>query len=344
MSRKQITVIGSGKRVREAALPALRQLAELYDLRRIFAKRAKEITVEGQTYGVSAFEELTASDLEDSDLLYLAVSKDAVPSVLQKLKSYDLSRIDLLIDTPVVRFKHFRHVEHLEAFRNAWVAEDCVVLPWFDVVRATLASGAIGTLSGATFFRSAYAYHGVASAKALLGPTRVMRGRRRRLDGERAERILTLAGGRSVRVIEPRDYSQGYVIVHGSRGAISDGPLDVDGTLALETIVSDGSCHGFRVGDTRSELTASEIELMGPTDPGARVTACMEPMKRVGFYRLLHAIHAGTGAYALDEALDDMVVDYHLEKFGLYLANPFTSPRSGLGRFLLRTLTRAGGG
>ena len=81
---------------------------------------------------------------------------------------------------------------------------------------------------------------------------------------------------------------------------------------------------------------------MGSPLEGAGVTAWMAGMKRVGFLRLLRAIRSGHGAYPLDEAVDDMVVDYHLEKVGRFVANPFTTTRGPLGRFLLRTLTRLG--
>jgi len=82
---------------------------------------------------------------------------------------------------------------------------------------------------------------------------------------------------------------------------------------------------------------------MGAVPAGATVTSCMEAMKRVGFLRLLRALHAGRGAYPVADALDDMVVDYHLEKLGRYAANPFSSARSPLARGLLAAATRAFG-
>jgi hypothetical protein len=66
----------------------------------------------------------------------------------------------------------------------------------------------------------------------------------------------------------------------------------------------------------------------------------MEAMKRVGFLRLLRRIARGEGAYPIDSALEDMVVDYWLEKFGRYRATPLTRPDAPLGRALLRLLTR----
>jgi hypothetical protein len=75
-------------------------------------------------------------------------------------------------------------------------------------------------------------------------------------------------------------------------------------------------------------------------DKSGGVTVWMEGQKRVGFLRLLQSIAAGEGAYPLEQAVDDTVADYHLERIGRYTPNPFTSPRSGLGRLLLKVLTK----
>jgi hypothetical protein len=57
----------------------------------------------------------------------------------------------------------------------------------------------------------------------------------------------------------------------------------------------------------------------------------------------LREIHAGHGAYPLEEALDDIVIDLHLEKLRYWRTNPLTSPRSAVGKALLSTLSRAAG-
>ena len=73
------------------------------------------------------------------------------------------------------------------------------------------------------------------------------------------------------------------------------------------------------------------------------MTAWMEGMKRAGFLRLLLAIDAGQGAYPLAHALEDTVVDYHLERFTGYVSNPLTSPHFASARLVMRALTRLAG-
>ncbi len=336
--KKRVLVIGSGKRVREAALPALMCLQSEFELTRIAARTAKELRVGEQSFEVCTLDGLSADWLEGIDLVYLAVTKDAVPSVLTKLTALDVSKFDVLIDTPVVRFKHYAQVAKLNQFRNAWVAEDCTVLPWFDVARDAIDAGLIGDLQSVLFDRSAYAYHGVATAKTLLGSLRVKSGRRR--DGKRE---LRFANKKRAVMIEPRNYSEGNVRLEGTRGSISDALPDsnAEGDHQLIPMVEDGRWVGFQIGEHERRLSENEIALLGDDDPTKQVTARMDDMKRVGFLRLLISISDGRGGYPVEEAIDDMVVDYHLEKLRRFLDNPFTSPRYGLGRLLLRTLTGA---
>lgn len=344
---KQVLIVGSGKRVQEAALPALARLPEHYHLRGVYARTEKTIEVEGREYAVERLEDLQPSDMAEADLIYMVVGKQAVPTVLRALARYHTAHVDLLIETPVLLFKHLGHLDLFQRFRNTWVSEDCTELPCFDPVRSVLEAGSIGALTRVVFERSAYAYHGIAMAKALFGARRVRHASRRRIGGRQARRTLRFAGGRELVTLEPRNYEIGRMSLIGERGTISDRSQPADGHLRLEAVVEDGRCVGFRVGETASELSAEERSLMG--EPGGElraggVTVWMEGMKRVGFRRLLEKIERGHGAYPLLEALEDCVVDYHLEKVGRYVVNPFTSVQFASARLLMRGLTRVAGG
>ncbi len=339
MAERGVLIVGSGKRVREAALPALRHMEGRFAVRRLFARTRKRIEVGGQGYEVAPLEELAHGDLAGVDLVYVAVAKDAVPQVLGRLASLAVRAIDLLIDTPVVRFKHFHHAARARAFRHAWVAEDCVELPW---IQAALA--AVGPLRRVELERSAYAYHGVATAKALLGAVRVRSARRLPLGAGGAERLLRFPLGGVARIVEPRDYSVGRLVFAGQGGTLSDRPAPGERHLALELELEGGAVRALRAGRTRIPFDADEADLTRGDPEGASVTARMEAMKRVGFLRLLRRIDQGRGGYPLYQALEDMVVDYHLEKLSRYVSNPVTSPRRWLGRAILSTLSRFGGG
>lgn len=339
---RRVAVIGAGKRVLKTALPALQRASASFTIEGVYARAERTVEADGTNYDVRAFTDAASRVLESVDLVYLAVGKDAVPKVLGRILEHDVSRLDLLIDTPVVRFKHFRHAASLRRFRNAWVAEDCAYLPWLDTVRAASTHGGpIGRLRSVAFDRSAYAYHGLATAKALFASEAVVRARRTRM-GAGAQRKLALAGGGRATIVEPRDYAAGHLVFEGENGSASD-RRERGSAHTFEPLVAGGACCGFRIGDVDTRLDAQEIELARGDPSSASVTARMESMKRVGFLRLLRAIDAGKGAYPLDAGLDDMVVDYWLEKIGLWMATPVTNPRAALGRWLLETASRVGG-
>ena len=75
-----------------------------------------------------------------------------------------------------------------------------------------------------------------------------------------------------------------------------------------------------------------------------------EPDEKIGEYILVprfaarqwigQEVDEGRGAYPLAHAVEDTVVDYHLEKFGRYLTNPFTSPHLPTARWVMKLLTR----
>ena len=343
MRPKGVLIIGSGKRVRAAGLPAFQRMSHSFEVRRVFARRAKDLEVEGHHYVVAPMDELDATSLEGIELIYVAVTKDAVPRVLERLAALEVGSIDLLIDTPVVRFKHFRHIDKLSAFRNAWVAEDCVYLPWIELARRAIDDGRIGEVEGVLFTQSAYAYHGLATAKAVLGETRVRRARRRKIGAGFARRDIFFSGGHEAWVVEPRDYSTGRIAILGKGGSIADYEHEAEGHLQLSPVVEGSDVIALRLGDETTPFDEVEIELLRGDAPEVGLTARMDAMKRVGFLRLLRAITRGEGAYPVDAAIDDTVVDYYLEKLGRYRATPLTDSRAPLARSLLKLVTRLGG-
>ncbi len=343
MSALRVLVVGSGARVRETALPALTSMSSGCELAEIRARTQKRIECKDAGFAVGEFGALREQDLEHVELVYVAVGKPAVPEVLARLAELGPQRFDLLLDTPVLQFKHFRHVELLERFRNAWVAEDCTELPWIEPAREAIAQGELGLVTGARFQRSAYGYHAIAIAKRLFG-AEVTRATRTVTGHATVERELHLSDGRRVLVVEPRDYAAGHFVIEGSRAQLSDAPERERQALPLVPLLEHNECVGFRAGSVTSRLGEDETLLMLGDDPAARVTARMAGLKRVGFLRLLRSIAAGRGGYPIREGLDDMLIDYMLGRFGRWIATPLTSVRSAPARALFTNISRIAGG
>jgi hypothetical protein len=340
MTRKNMLIVGSGSRVHATTLPVLKKLGDLFSIHKICSKDRIAIRFGNREYATEGLERLASDAFAGIDLIYVAVTKGSVPKVLSALVKHPVAEIDLLIETPVLLFKHLCYADLFRHFRNVWVAEDCVALPCFDVVKDLLNRAVIGELKRVVFDRSAYKYHGLATMKHLLGCSKVTSAFRKKISAGAICRSLRFANRTNGQVFEPRDYEKGRFILEGNRGSISDYPDDREGNRLLEPILSDGACSGFRIGGDASHLDREERELMGQVAPGTGVTSLMEGMKRVGFFRMMKRIHRGDGGYPLQEALDDMAVDYYLEKIGFYFANPLMSVKSRIGSRLLKTATR----
>lgn len=322
---RRILVIGAGGRVTDAVLPALARSGGRFELGGVFARRARELDARGAPHHVRPLTELTADEVAATSVVYVVVAKPAVGAVLAQLARFDVAHIDLVLETPVVLFKHLHHARRTRPFQSASVAEDISALPWLDLVRRlTAPDGELGRPRRAELDRSGYAYHGVALAKALLGDDHVKSGVRRRRGGQEM-RSLRFAGGGEAQWTSPRDYSVGAVTLQCERGALSDRPAG--GVVPLLPVLAGGRQVGVRAGDQRLDFDDDEAALCTHTSTAATLTARMQDMKRIGLLRLLRRVHEGRGAYPLASGLDDMLVDYHLEKLGRYVANPFTSAR-----------------
>src|SRR5262249_676836 len=153
----------------------------------------------------------------------------------------------------VLRLKHLRHRVLLEGWGRAGVAEDTAFLPWYEPVRA-----AAGNVRRITFDRSAYAYHGLAQAKALAGSERVAHAKRARGKDGAARREIALEGGARVEVVEPRDYAVGRIVVEGTRGRITDRLEAGEKGTELVPLLEKGACGGFRCGEIAEHLAPEE--------------------------------------------------------------------------------------
>jgi len=345
MSAERVLVVGAGKRVLADVLPVLERQRELWEIGGVYARSAREVTAgDGSVHATRPLDQLTAQDVGAARLVFVCVSKPAVPTVLRRLAALGVSGTDLLIDTPVVLFKHLGHTRHAEAFRNAWVAEDCSRLPWMDTVRAAAETDALGELREVVCDRSAWHYHGYAMLKTLLGSDRIASARRRPADAGTARIEVRLGNGRLGAIIEPRDYATGGFRFVGAAGALADGPAAQPGDTRIEPIVSDGLCAGFRAGEVETSLGPGERALLGPMQAGETLSARMEDCKRVGLFRMFRDVSEGRGGYPLSEGLDDMAISWWLEKLGRFRGNALMSVKAPLGRALMGGASRLMGG
>lgn len=346
MSPRRLVVLGAGQRVREAILPAVAALPQRWVVDGVFARSEKTIDARGVSYRTESFDALSKARLDGVELVYLCVAKHAVPLVLRRLVECDVGRLQLLVETPVLLFKQLGALTLFDAFAAVHVSEDTSTLPWIETLAAARAAGLLGAPRRVVFEHSAWRYHGLAMTRTVLGCDTIVRAARKGREVDKGRVTLHLANGAQGEIIEPRDYSSGHwvlhcALAHGRDAGDTDDVLVTDaahglpGALRLQPLIEGGRCRGFRLGEITTELSAAESELLGDVPLDATATALTDRLKAVGLMRLLTALHEGRGGYPLELGLDDMLVDYLLEKCGRWRRTPLTSLRSPVGRAVL---------
>jgi hypothetical protein len=372
VSARRILVVGAGKRALETALPALVQMHGELEVEAVCGRNPREIAAGGRTWRVEALAGLARERLERCEFTYVAVGKPNVARVLAALLERGAGRTSLLLETPGLLLKHLRHRPLLERFRSAWIAEDCAALPWLELALEAFERAELGPPRAVVFVQSAYAYHGVATARALLKGGTVACGRRAR-SGDKSVRWLRFDTGGTALVLEPRNYGVGRLAIASERGLVSDGaefdprfaqalaPFGRElgaaagqleeaafaRALVLAPELERGECVALRCGGLRREFDLQERGLLkgapAASAGAAGVVQRMDAMKRVGFLRLLRGLLAGKGAHPVELGLEDMLVDWWLERAGRWRSTAVTSLRSPVGRALYGAISRVAG-
>ncbi|MFT7462113.1 MAG: hypothetical protein ACI9EF_000450 [Pseudohongiellaceae bacterium] len=346
MSERRLLVLGAGQRVKETILPAVLALKGRWALDGVFARSEKTIESRGVEYRTESFDDLDAARLAGVDLVYLCVAKHAVPAVLRKLVGCDPRRVQLLIETPVLLFKQLGAYELFGAFDSVFVSEDTSTLPWMTTLRDAEAAGLIGAPQTMVFDHSAWRYHGLAMTRTVLQCDTIVSAKRVGKEIDKGRVVLHMANGSVGEIVEPRDYSTGSWQLRcgadssGKTQLVTDAAAGPPGSLQLIPMIHGSRCHGFRLGDVTTALDERESELLGDVSAEATTTALTHRLKAVGLMTMLVDIHEGRAGYPLALGLDDMMVDYLLEKFGRWRRSPLTSLRSGAGRALLPRLLK----
>lgn len=216
---KNVLVIGAGKRVLGAVLPALACLEDRFRLAGVVARSAREIEWLGRR--TTTIDSLDRVDFASIDLIAMAVSITQVPRVLAELAARTVGRAVLMLDTPVLPPTRLGASRFFAAFRRVLIAEDNLALPPFLVARQLVEADAIGPLRQIFFFHNGFKHHALASLKLLAGGA-IRRIVNRKYGGKMRRKEIELEGGVSAVMLEPRDYAIGKFLLVGERGAIAD--------------------------------------------------------------------------------------------------------------------------
>ena len=217
----EVLVIGAGRRVIGAVLPALGCLADRFRIAAVCSRSEKRIAIAGREE-ITTRTSLDGVDFSRIGLIAMAPTLASVPRLLERLSREDVGRAALLLDTPVLPPTRLAAARFFPAFKRVLVAEDTLALPPFIVARRLIDAGAIGTLRRIYFFHNGYKYHALASLKLLAGRSPLRRIVSRRYPGKVRRKELLFDSGVSAVLCEPRDYRAGKFLLQGDRGSIAD--------------------------------------------------------------------------------------------------------------------------
>lgn len=222
MDKKNILLIGSGRRAQTVILPALYCLKDEFKLVSIYSRSIKEISLFNNSWRLKTINDLNGVNFHQIDIIMIAVSIEAVPDVLKKLSAFNLNHVRLMIDTPVL--PHFRlgAAKYFKNFRDVTVSEDNIALPQYRLVRELINQGKIGNPRHVYMWHSGFKFHALAGIKKIFNINYVSRIKNNNLGNGFREKIIKIRNGVTIHVFEPRLYSVGRFLVIGSHGSIAD--------------------------------------------------------------------------------------------------------------------------
>lgn len=164
--KRKIFLIGSGNRIINNFLPALRCLEDKFEIIGIHSRTANNCITVAEKWDIKPILELTSEVLKDADIIGISVTTKNVITVLEKLRKLGFNK-SILLDTPVCSFKYFSELSILQSFKKVYVAEDFAHFPRFQIIRDDIEKNKdeIIDISINTF---AYGYHAAALLRSFF--------------------------------------------------------------------------------------------------------------------------------------------------------------------------------
>lgn len=228
--RRGVLIVGAGRRVQNNFLPALRCLADRFEIRGIHSRTPERLHQVAKRWGIEAIETLAEADLSRVDVVAVSVPTSQNAPVLRQLLA-QAKDLHLVIDTPIAwSFEEKAEIEPLlEEFARVTVTEDYMNFPQFGLVREAARQGLIGAVRSLTLFNVGYLYHGLALIRSFCGFAPVLESSRHRLGAYGAVVSYRFADDFTATVIGPyRRHTTGGLVLEGASGVITEFPVDRD--------------------------------------------------------------------------------------------------------------------
>ncbi len=258
--RLRVLIIGSGYRVKNSFLPALRLLDSDVEVLGVHSRNIANARAAGEPFGIGAVENLDSLRPGDVDAVMVSVTPTSNLAVL-RATAHLAPGAALVMDTPAaVRWGDLRQLALYRRWRTVRVAEDFMNLPQFRLVGKVIESGVIGDVVRIRLESMGYRYHALALLRSWLGFPLVRSSRCRWSRGGAVDIVYRFPGGVTGDVIEPFTGADGPFEVVGTRGSITGHSMGhaVSGADdgRLERLEDETGLCGFRVVGVGAETNA----------------------------------------------------------------------------------------
>ncbi|MGH2795005.1 MAG: hypothetical protein ACRDKG_11960 [Actinomycetota bacterium] len=269
--QRRALVVGAGKRVEGAILPALLGFGGAIEVAGVWTRTSRKISFYDGDFTVQTETEPEAFDLASIDTVIVAVTRSQVPSVLRKLMRCDIGHVSLMLDTPVLDPKDLGTARLFPRFRKVVCTEDSIALPPIAAVKRLIDAGAVGHVRSIHLFHSGWRNHGLASLRYLTGMARPSRITVRRWNPKWSETRVRLGSVRAS-IVQPHIHGNGRVLVAGERGAIVDYAAGRDDAHEIGYRIEEGvyrgmTIRGEAIEDERDRLFFENLPRRGLPDP-----------------------------------------------------------------------------
>lgn len=235
-SKKALLLIGSGGYIQQTVLPALMVLAQQFSVKGLINKSGATPTAITQMIPtLRASADLASIDFASIDIIFVCIPHLSVPALLNKMSGLSLSHITLIVCTPVLGIKDGHYRSRFKSFKQTLAFENAFCLPPVVLAKRLIDEGKIGKLKKVYLNHSGYRYHGMALIRSLYNGAYPSYGRTLSF-GQYFEYSLKFPGGRHATMLQPKDHAAGYFMLAGSKGIISDHPLQAKNTLVINSL------------------------------------------------------------------------------------------------------------
>jgi predicted dehydrogenase len=257
MTQIKTLVIGSGSRVKTTIIPALNCLSQKFKITGVYSRSQQSLEDLEKVWNLKTSNNLKDFDFPDIQLIIVAITTTNIPQVLAQLCEYDLKDKILMLDTPVLSsIKHLYCLNKFKKFKQVLVSEDCIALPQFLIAKDLIEQGKIGQLKKIWLFHSGYKFHGIALLRSLVSQQHILKTKTTHYGEKRFEFLIEFPNSVTATVIEPRDYNIGRFMIAGSKGIITDYPLNSSENIEIGYAFQDQKLQGLTINGVLQEHNA----------------------------------------------------------------------------------------